>query len=62
MRRRPNPYRVLAHAVDVGDLRLVELLALHLSPRGSGHPWPSAPAEAAIERLMTLLSLSRGDG
>lgn len=63
MRRRPNPYRVLAHAVDVGDLRLTELLVLRLSARGHIGAWPTAPAEAAVERLMTLLlPLSRASG
>ena len=30
MHRRPNPYRVLAHAIDAGDIRLAELLTARL--------------------------------
>lgn len=71
MRRRPNPYRVLAHALDVGDARLVELLQARLigqvgsvaaagapgaPPPSASAPSPLAPgAEAAVERLLSLL-------
>jgi hypothetical protein len=53
MRSRPNPYRVLAHALDSGDARLAELLATRLlgiarRPRGIG-------AARAIERLVQAL-------
>ena len=30
MSRPPNPYRVLAHAIDAGDARLAELLTARL--------------------------------
>ena len=30
MYRPPNPYRVLAHAIDAGDARLAELLTARL--------------------------------
>ena len=62
MRRRPNPYRVLAHALDVGDLRLAEVLTLRLT--GTALPWrgSASAAEAAVERLMTLLAVSRARG
>lgn len=70
MRRRPNPYRVLAHALDVGDGRLAELLAARLmrpEPAAAPAPGPvpvrSTPAaEAAVERLLDLLALLRTPG
>lgn len=58
MRRPPNPYRVLAHALDVGDHRLAEVLTLRLSGVGAS-VFRSAPAgEATVERLMRLLGVS----
>ena len=52
MGRPPNPYRVLAHALDVGDLRLAEVLSFHLTEAGR-----TAAAQAAVERLMRLLRM-----
>ncbi len=61
MRRRPNPYRVLAHAIDVGDVHLAELLAQRLSgPPVGGNPLPAAAA--AVERLMRFLALTHAPG
>ena len=74
MRRRANPYRVLAHALDVGDMHLVELLLARLSGNGGAVAVEAAPAisrpaprtrapapgaEAAVERLLALLALTR---
>jgi len=74
MRRRPNPYRVLAHALDVGDTRLIELLQARLGRCGRtvaiaavsptvaqppGSHAPEAGAEAVVERLLALLSPGR---
>lgn len=56
MRRRPNPYRVLAYAIDVGDVRLAEVLALRLGTRNPlTRTGPALAAEGAVERLMRLL-------
>lgn len=68
MRRRPNPYRVLAHALDAGDRRLAELLRLRLeAPRppfvAFESSQPSRPAaETVVERLLALLPVSRAPG
>ena len=62
MRRRPNPYRVLAHALDVGDLRLAEALTLRLTGVRVTSQRSAAAAEAAVERLMTMLGVSRAHG
>ena len=62
MRCRPNPYRVLAHALDAGDLRLAELLALRLTGMGLVGAGSAPAAEAAVERLMMLLRVSRARG
>jgi len=61
MRRPPNPYRVLAHALDAGDRRLAEVLTLRLARvglSGSG----SVAAEATVDRLMKLLGVSGARG
>jgi hypothetical protein len=62
MRRRPNPYRVLAHALDVGDRRLAEVLTLQLAGVDLSGAGPAAAAEATVERLMMLLGVSGARG
>jgi hypothetical protein len=62
MWRRPNPYRVLAHALDVGDLRLAELLALRLTEASRGGTRSTAAAQVAVERLVALLPLTETPG
>jgi hypothetical protein len=62
MWRRPNPYRVLAHALDVGDRRLAELLVLRLAGSSRGSARSRAPAQAAVERLVALLLLPDAPG
>ncbi|MEJ7655580.1 MAG: hypothetical protein WKF33_00930 [Thermoleophilaceae bacterium] len=62
MWRRPNPYRVLAHALDVGDLRLAELLALRLTEASRGGTPSTAAAQVAVERLVALLPLTEAPG
>jgi hypothetical protein len=51
MGRRPNPYRVLAHAIDAGDRRLAALLAARLRTP------PPHPAQRLVERLVKALGL-----
>ena len=55
MRRPPNPYRVLAHALDAGDLELARLLADRLL-RPAGERLPPA-ARDAVQRLARALKL-----
>jgi hypothetical protein len=62
MWRRPNPYRVLAHALDVGDRRLAELLALRLGGTGFDRTGSTTAAQAAVERLVALLPLTEAPG
>ncbi len=62
MRRPPNPYRVLAHALDFGDRRLAEALTCRLAGVGLSGSLPGAVAEATVERLMTLLGVSGARG
>ncbi len=57
MRRPPNPYRVLAHALDAGDRGLAEVLTLRLARVGG-----SVAAEATVDRLMKLLGVSGARG
>ncbi|MDQ3092398.1 MAG: hypothetical protein M3R46_12235 [Actinomycetota bacterium] len=57
MRRPPNPYRVLAHALDVGDRRLAEALTFRLAAVGLSGPRQGAAAEATVERLNAALEL-----
>jgi hypothetical protein len=54
MRRRPNPHRVLAHAIECGDTRLAALLAARLltAPRR-----PGAGPDRVVERLVRALRL-----
>ena len=62
MWRRPNPYRVLAHALDVGDRRLAELLALRLSGASRPTARSTAAAQTAVERLIALLPRTEAPG
>jgi len=62
MRRPPNPYRVLAHALDVGDRHLAEALTFRLTRVGVSDHRQGAAAEATVERLMTLLGVSGACG
>ena len=54
MHRRPNPYRVLAHAIDAGDARLAELLAARLLRVDRRR---SVGAGRVVERLVRALGL-----
>lgn len=62
MWRRPNPYRVLAHALDVGDRRLAELLALRLGGTSFDRTASTTAPQAAVERLVALLALTEAPG
>lgn len=48
---RPNPYRALAHAIDVGDGPLARLLHARLET-----PAPAGP-ERVVHRLLRFLDL-----
>lgn len=48
---RPNPYRALAHAIDVGDRPLALLLRARLEA-----PAPTGP-ERVVQRLLRFLDL-----
>jgi len=63
MRHRPNPYRVLAFALDVGDHRLAELLTQRLFACGrASTAAPGPAAEATVERLLALLRADAAHG
>ena len=51
MRRPPNPYRVLAHAIDAGDRQLATLLSARLARR------PRTAADRVVDRLLRALNL-----
>jgi hypothetical protein len=55
MRRPVNPYRVLAHAIDVGDQPLAALLAARLAKPGSRR---ARAAGRVVERLIRTLGLN----
>jgi hypothetical protein len=52
MSHRPNPYRVLAFAIDVGDLELAAALRRRLATRR-----PRRGARRTVERLVRSLGL-----
>ena len=53
MRHRPNPYRVLAFALDVGDLELAAALRARLAGRRARRGAP----RRTVERLVRSLGL-----
>jgi len=53
-----NPYRVLAHAIDAGDVALARLLAARLAPApAGGGPSTATGPGAVVERLLRTLGL-----
>jgi hypothetical protein len=54
MSHRPNPYRVLAHALDVGDHELAALLRRRLHWGGSQRN----AALGAVDRLLRVLGIA----
>jgi hypothetical protein len=53
MSHRPNPYRVLAHALDVGDHELAALVRRRLRLRGRQRN----AALGAVDRLLRVLGI-----
>ena len=54
MHHPPNPYRVLAHAIDAGDTRLAELLTARLLRVDRRR---TVGAGRIVERLVAALGL-----